>query len=62
MIDCDPSRMHQIIWNPVSNAVKFTPAGGHVHVVIREQAGQGVVTVSDDGCGISAVFLPFVFD
>jgi PAS domain S-box-containing protein len=58
----DPARMQQIVWNLLSNAVKFTPAGGEVRVdVTRADAGVRI-TVVDTGAGISAEFLPYLFD
>jgi PAS domain S-box-containing protein len=58
----DPSRLQQIIWNLVSNAVKFTPARGRVEVTVERVDSQHQITVSDSGPGINAEFLPFVFD
>jgi CheY-like chemotaxis protein len=50
------------VWNLLSNAVKFTPEGGRVRVTLARADGQVVVTVRDDGKGISAEFLPFLFE
>jgi signal transduction histidine kinase/ActR/RegA family two-component response regulator len=61
-VSADPNRMQQIIWNLVSNAVKFTPRGGQVEVALNTEGEQAVLTVSDTGEGISPEFLPFVFD
>jgi PAS domain S-box-containing protein len=58
----DPSRLQQIIWNLVSNAVKFTPARGRVEVTVERVDSQHQITISDSGPGIDAEFLPFVFD
>jgi len=58
----DSDRLRQIVWNLVSNAIKFTPDRGHVRVKL-ERAGDYVeITVSDTGVGIAPDFLPFVFD
>jgi signal transduction histidine kinase/ActR/RegA family two-component response regulator len=58
----DPLRLQQIVWNLLSNAVKFTPHGGHVAVTL-EPAGESVrLTVTDNGIGITAELLPYVFD
>ena len=58
----DPNRLHQVFWNLLSNAVKFTPQGGRVHVVLGRVDGHLEVSVTDTGEGISAEFLPHVFD
>ena len=58
----DATRMQQVVWNLVSNAIKFTPAGGRVEVRL-ERAGANVrIVVSDTGEGIRPAFLPYVFD
>ena len=58
----DPDRLQQILWNLLSNAVKFTPRGGCIQLTLQ-RAGPGIeIAVSDDGEGIDAAFLPFVFD
>ena len=58
----DPTRLQQIVWNLLSNAIKFTPPGGHVTIAAERQAGEVVLTVSDDGVGIAPEFLPHVFE
>ncbi|HKP84541.1 MAG TPA: PAS domain S-box protein [Blastocatellia bacterium] len=58
----DPDRLQQVVWNLVSNAVKFTPKGGRVHVRLERINSRVEITVSDTGQGISADFLPYVFD
>jgi signal transduction histidine kinase len=57
----DAVRLQQVFTNLLSNAIKFTPAGGRVRVR-AECRNQVEITVSDTGRGISAEFLPFVFD
>ena len=58
----DADRLQQVVWNFLSNALKFTPAHGHVTVSI-DSAEDGVrLSVSDSGIGIASEFLPFVFD
>ena len=59
---CDGVRMQQVVWNLVSNAVKFTPKGGHVDVTLRREQSSFQIQVSDNGQGISADLLPHVFD
>jgi CheY-like chemotaxis protein len=58
----DPERLQQVVWNLLSNAVKFTPEGGRVRVTLTRDEGQVVVSVRDDGKGISTEFLPFLFE
>ena len=59
---CDSTRMQQVVWNLVSNAVKFTPKGGRVDVTLRREQSSLQIQVSDSGQGISADLLPRVFD
>ena len=61
-ISGDPERVQQLVWNLVSNAIKFTPTGGSVQVKLAPVASFTEITVSDTGAGISAAFLPHVFD
>ena len=58
----DRDRLQQVVWNLVSNAFKFTPKGGRVEVKLSEVDGEAQIEVIDTGIGISAEFLPFVFD
>ena len=58
----DGARLQQAIWNLLANAVKFTPAGGSIHVRAWSEAGRARVEVRDTGEGISPDFLPHVFD
>lgn len=57
----DAERLQQIAWNLVSNAVKFTPAGGQVLVQLEKVRAQVELTVSDTGIGILPEFLPHMF-
>jgi len=57
----DPNRLQQVIWNLLSNAIKFTPKGGHVQLALTRVESHVELTVSDDGQGIDAEFLPFLF-
>jgi PAS domain S-box-containing protein len=59
----DARRLQQVVWNVVSNAVKFTPRGGEVRVGVRATSSDAVeISVSDDGRGIDQRFLPCVFE
>jgi len=58
----DPDRLQQIVWNIVSNAVKFTPAGGGVDVRLERVNGSLALTIADTGAGIDPAFLPHVFE
>ncbi|PWT86369.1 MAG: hypothetical protein C5B57_01205 [Blastocatellia bacterium] len=58
----DPVRLQQVFTNLLSNAAKFTLPGGHVSVDASCTERSAVVTIKDDGVGISSDFLPHVFD
>jgi signal transduction histidine kinase len=58
----DGDRLQQVVWNLVSNAVKFTPRGGHVDVVAERLGDEVAISVRDDGVGIASEFLPHVFE
>ena len=58
----DADRMQQVIWNLLSNACKFTPAGGRVDVQLRADGDIATINVADSGSGITPEFLPYVFD
>ncbi|WP_426086566.1 hybrid sensor histidine kinase/response regulator [Janthinobacterium sp. PSPC1-1] len=58
----DPGRIQQVIWNLLSNALKFTPQGGRVDIGVRREASRLAITVADNGVGIKKDFLPHVFD
>jgi CheY-like chemotaxis protein len=58
----DAVRLQQVFWNLLTNAVKFTPAGGRVVVQVATDGADVNVHVEDNGRGIPASFLPFVFD
>ena len=59
---CDSVRIQQVVWNLVSNAVKFTPKGGRVDVTLSREKSSFQIQVSDTGQGISPELLPHVFD
>ena len=58
----EPVRLQQIVWNLVSNAIKFTEPGGRVSVHVESDGSEARVTVEDSGIGIDPAFLPHVFD
>ena len=73
LVNGDANRLQQVLWNLVSNAVKFTPAGGRVEVRLSVEGHRGeakdqrlvpqaCIQVIDTGIGIKAEFLPYVFD
>ena len=61
-IRVDASRLQQVIWNLVSNAMKFSPAGGQIVIALEQDEHGLCIRVTDQGQGIAAAFLPFVFD
>lgn len=61
-INGDPNRLQQVVWNLLTNAVKFTPTGGHVLVRLMQFADATEFSVADSGKGIDPAFLPHVFE
>lgn len=62
LVLADSSRLQQVVWNLVNNAVKFTQSGGRVEVELRRSDSQVEIEVQDNGRGISAEFLPHIFE
>ncbi len=62
LVSVDPDRLHQIVEHLLTNAIKFTPKGGRVDIRLERQDSYARMQVSDTGQGISAEFLPHVFD
>ncbi len=58
----DPNRLQQIVWNLLTNAVKFTPKGGSVQVLLQRVRSHVEITVADTGIGVDADFLPHLFE
>jgi PAS domain S-box-containing protein len=58
----DPTRMVQVLGNLLNNAAKYTPAGGIIRLDAVREGGQVVISVEDNGVGIPAASLPFIFD
>ncbi len=62
LVPGDPTRLQQIFWNLITNAIKFTPHDGHISISVRDVSNHVEVLVSDSGQGIPKDFLPHVFD
>ena len=62
MISGDADRLQQVVWNLLSNAIKFTPRDGHVQIKCARVGSHVEVTVADNGAGIDAETLPFIFE
>ncbi|HEY7477582.1 MAG TPA: ATP-binding protein [Actinomycetota bacterium] len=61
-LDADPERLHQVLFNLVDNAVRFTPPGGEVTIGAERRDGRVEVRVSDTGVGIAPEHLPRLFE
>lgn len=61
-VRCDPGRLHQVLWNLLSNSVKFTEAGGAIDVELAREGSLARVGVRDTGEGIAPEFLPHLFE
>jgi PAS domain S-box-containing protein len=61
-VNGDPVRLNQIIVNLLTNSARYTPTGGTIEVRLTIAGGNAVLTVRDDGMGISAELLPKIFD
>jgi len=61
-VSADETRLDQIIGNLISNALKYTPAGGEISARVRVEGGDAVLEVVDTGDGIPAALLPHVFE
>jgi signal transduction histidine kinase len=62
LVTGDADRLQQVVWNLLSNAVKFTPEGGRIDVELNRAASLEEIVVRDNGDGIEAAFLPYVFE
>jgi signal transduction histidine kinase/CheY-like chemotaxis protein len=61
-ISGDADRLQQVVWNLLTNAVKFTPKSGRIQVKVQRLDAHVEIAVSDSGVGIKKEFLPYVFD
>ena len=61
-VDADPLRLEQVVWNLLTNAVKFTPAGGKVSVNLARTDDEALLIVQDTGQGIDPAFAPHLFE
>jgi PAS domain S-box-containing protein len=62
LVSGDPSRLQQIVWNLLSNSIKFSAAGADVNVRLEQDGDDAVLRVRDTGIGIDQNFLPYVFE
>jgi len=62
MVLGDPTRLRQIAWQLLSNAIKFTPRGGTVDLIVEQSGDVACLVVRDSGQGIDPAFLPRIFD
>jgi PAS domain S-box-containing protein len=62
VVNADAARLQQVLWNLLSNGVKFTPPGGRIDIHVRQVADLVEIEVTDSGIGIAPDFLPYVFD
>jgi PAS domain S-box-containing protein len=59
---CDSERLRQIVWNLLSNALKFTPEGGVISVRVGSESGSATIAITDTGIGIDPQVIPRVFE
>ena len=61
-LEADPDRVQQIVWNLVSNAIKFTPSGGHVDVRLSATSDDAIISVEDTGIGFGRHLAAHLFE
>jgi two-component system, chemotaxis family, CheB/CheR fusion protein len=61
-VNGDNVRLLQVVWNLLSNAIKFTQTGGEIDILLERDGDHALLSVMDNGTGISAEFLPHVFE
>src|SRR6266550_2314169 len=62
LISGDANRLQQVVWNLLTNAVKYTPRNGHIEVQLKRHDASAEIVVHDTGEGIGPEFLPYIFD
>ena len=62
VVEADPLRMQQVVWNLLNNAVKFTPSGGKIGISLKLEDQHVSLMIEDTGVGIDREFLPHVFE
>jgi signal transduction histidine kinase len=62
IVEADKARVHQIVFNLLHNAIKYTPRGGRIWLHFTVEIDQAVIKVSDNGIGIPSTLLPVIFD
>jgi signal transduction histidine kinase len=62
LIQGDRARLQQVVWNLLSNALKFTPAGGRINVTVKSDGKTATIVVQDSGIGIPPAFQSRVFE
>ncbi|MGH9458255.1 MAG: ATP-binding protein [Thermoanaerobaculia bacterium] len=62
VVNGDPTRLQQVVWNLVSNAIKFSEPSSVVRVTLERSGSTARIVVADDGIGITSQFLPHVFE
>lgn len=62
VVDGDRTRLIQVVSNLLGNAIRYTPDGGRIRVVMHAQDDMAIVRVTDNGIGISAELMPYLFD
>ncbi len=58
----DANRLRQVLWNLLSNAIRFTPEGGRIKMVLRYTSSDARISIADTGQGIRAAFRPHMFE
>ena len=62
MLRADQDKIERICYNLLSNALKYTSEGGEISLIAKEEGGRVMISVADNGCGISSDELPYIFD